>query len=250
MLPFQNLTTEKMCTLPAVVKALKNPRSARSVLNYMCACDTADPEIRKLLSNEEIVGALLDIWFASGTSLDALCQPFAKVVRELKSTPETLVGGEWDTVEGKVAKVLLADQLSRSCFRGTQEAFSFDPIGKRLVHELVKEDTIQATLKLPAALLYLLPWALAHSEDLSDLELACEVIDMAITAYPDFNLFEGRNKQAVRQHRQVLEKFGRYPQRNADFGRENTEEERLWLNDKDNLPIWAGGNLAIDQTIK
>ena len=114
----------------------------------------------------------------------------------------------------------------------------------------MKEDTIQATLKLPAALLYLLPWALAHSEDLSDLELACEVIDMAITAYPDFNLFEGRNKQAVRQHRQVLEKFGRYPQRNADFGRENTEEERLWLNDKDNLPIWAGGNLAIDQTIK
>ena len=250
MLPSKHLTTEEMHTLPAVLNALKNPRSARSILNYMCACDTNDPKNRMLLSTEEIVGPLLNIWFASGTSLDHLCQPFAEVVRELKATPPTLVGGEWDTVEGKVAKVLLADQLSRSCFRGTTEAFSFDPIGKQMARELVREDAIQATLELPAALLYLLPWALAHSEDLTDLERACEVIDIAITAYPSFNLFEGRNKQAVRQHREVLEKFGRYPQRNAEFGRENTEEERLWLSDKENLPIWAGGNLSIDKKIK
>ena len=63
-------------------------------------------------------------------------------------------------------------------------------------------------------------------------------------------MIKGRNKQAVRQHREVLEKFGRYPQRNAEFGRENTEEERLWLSDKENLPIWAGGNLSIDEKIK
>ena len=41
---------------------------------------------------------------------------------------------------------------------------------------------------------------------------------MAINAYPNFNLFEGRNKLAVDQHLQVLEKFGRYPQRNAQYG--------------------------------
>ena len=250
MLPSKHLTAEEMHTLPAVLNALKNPRSARSVLNYMCACDTTDPESRMLLSTEEFVDPLLNIWFASGTLLDDLCQPFAEVVRELKATPPTLVDGEWDTVEGKVAQVLLADQLSRSCFRGTPEAFSFDSIGRQLVRGLVKEDAIQATLELPAALLYLLPWALAHSEELSDLERACEVIDIAITAYPNFNLFKGRNKQAVRQHREVLEKFGRYPQRNAEFGRENTEEERLWLSDKENLPIWAGGNLSIDEKIK
>mgnify|MGYP001383584856 FL=1 len=250
MLPSKNLTAEEMHTLPAILDALEKPRSARSVLNYMCACDTTDPESRMLLSTEEVVEPLLIIWFASGMSLDDLCQPFAEVVRELKATPPTLVGGEWDTLEGKVAKVLLADQLSRSCFRGTPEAFSFDSIGRQLVHELVKEDAIQATLELPAALLYLLPWALAHSEDLNDLERACEVIDIAITAYPNFNLFEGRNKQAVQQHREVLEKFGRYPQRNAEFGRDSTKEERLWLSDKENLPIWAGGNLSIDEKIK
>ena len=66
----------------------------------------------------------------------------------------------------------------------------------------------------------------------------------------NFNLFEGRNKLAVDQHLQVLEKFGRYPQRNAQYGRESTPNEIAWLNDKDNLPMWAGGKLPFDQRIK
>ena len=247
---YQHLTIEDMHTLPVVLKALQNPRSPRSVLNYMCACDTADPKALERLNTEEEVVPLLSIWFASGKTLDILCQPFTEVVRELKANPPTLVGREWDTLEGKVAKVLLADQLSRSCFRGTPEAFSFDPIGRKLVRELVEKDAITATLELPAALLYLLPWALAHSEDLKDLERACEVIDMAIKAYPDFGLFKGRNKKAVQQHREVLERFGRYPQRNADFQRANTDAENAWLSDKENLPIWAGGKLTIDKIIK
>ena len=84
---------------------------------------------------------------------------------------------------------------------------------------------------------------------LEDLELACELINKSIKEHPNFSLFKGRNKQAVNQHRQVLEKFGRYPQRNAEFGRINTEAEQLWLNDKENLPIWAGGKLSFDKNI-
>ena len=236
--------------LPIVQDALKKPHSPRNVLNYMCACDTSDPKLRKGLSTVEIVSPLLIIWFTSGTELDELCQPFAATVRELKAEPPTLVGDDWDSLEDKVAKVLLADQLSRSCFRGSAEAFSFDPIGRQLVRELVSPEALEETLTLPAAILYLLSWALAHSEDVKDLERACQVIDMATTAYPQFSLFEGRNKKAVNQHRQVLEKFGRYPQRNADFSKENTKEEAVWLNDKENLPIWAGGKLSFDQATK
>ena len=38
--------------LPEVVKALEEPRKPRSVLNYMCGCDTADPVIRLSLDTE------------------------------------------------------------------------------------------------------------------------------------------------------------------------------------------------------
>ncbi len=247
---FSQMTPDIFRSLPAVIHALKTPRSPRSVLNYMCASDTADPQVREALNTEDKVTPLLGIWFAGGSALDGLCQPFAPVIRELKANPPTLVGAEWENVEGRVARVLLADQLSRSCFRGTPEAFSFDPIGRELVRELVSDGTVDETLKLPAALLYLLPWALAHSEDVSDLERACEVIDLAAAANPDFKLFQGRNRQAVDQHRQVLEKFSRYPQRNGQFGRTNTPEETAWLNDKENLPTWAGGKLSFDRSIR
>jgi len=248
-MPISKLTVETFRQLPDVLRALANPRSPCSVLNYICGCDTADAEVQSSLNTDETVGPLLSIWFASGETLDDFCQPFAPVARELKAEPPSLIGGEWDCLQGKVAKVLLGDQLSRSWFRGTEEAFSYDLVARKLVRELVSAEEIEATLKLPAAMLYLLPWALAHSEDLTDLERACELIDMAIKAHPGFKLIEGRNKLAVDQHRQVLQKFGRYPQRNAEFGRESTGAETAWLNDKDNLPIWAGGKLAPDQAI-
>ena len=58
----------------------------------MCACDTANHEDQLKLNHKEIVGPLLNNWFASGTALDDLCKPFTKVVRELKADPPTLIG--------------------------------------------------------------------------------------------------------------------------------------------------------------
>lgn len=248
-MPNPALPPDAFRQLPDVLRALANPRSPRSVFNYMCGCDTAEPEVRKGLNTDEKVAPLMTIWFASGTALDTFCQPFAAVVRELKADPPSLIGEEWESPEGKAAKVLLADQLSRSCFRGTAEAFSYDAIARELVRELVGPDWIEETLRLPGAILYLLPWALAHSEDVKDLRSAVDFIDLAIKANPAFKLLEVRNKPAVDQHRQVLQKFGRYPQRNAELGRKSTSAEKAWLEDRDNLPIWAGGRLSFDQPI-
>jgi uncharacterized protein (DUF924 family) len=161
-----------------------------------------------------------------------------------------LTGDDWDSLDGTAAKVLLADQLSRSCFRGSAEAFSYDPIARNLMRTLMAPQVIDDTLTLPAAILYLLPWALAHSEDVADLDLACDFVDLAIAAHPNFRLFAERNKPAIDQHRQVLQKFGRYPQRNAEFGRETTAAEKAWLDDTENLPIWAGGRASFSQKIR
>ncbi|WP_425289184.1 DUF924 family protein [Yoonia algicola] len=192
----------------------------------------------------------MTIWFQRGRALDGFCQPFAPVVRELKADPPSLTGKGWDSLEGKVAKVFLADQLSRSCFRGSAEAFSYDPIARDLMRALMAPHMIEDTLTLPAAYLYLLPWALAHSEDVADLDLACDFVDLAIETYPSFRLFAERNKPAIDQHRQVLQKFGRYPQRNAEFSRKSTAAEKAWLDDKESLPIWAGGKGSFNRLIK
>jgi uncharacterized protein (DUF924 family) len=205
----------------------------------MCGCDTADSAIRKGLSTDAVVGPLMGIWFMAGTNLDEFAQPFAPVIRELKAG--TLIEPEWAALEGRIAKVLLGDQLSRSCFRGTPEAFEYDLFAREVVRGLAAPDQIEETLNEPAALLYLLPWAFAHSEEISDLMSAVDLVDKAIARYPDFSLFKGRNKSMIAHHRQVVSHFGHYPQRNKQYGRDSTPEEQAWLDDIDNLPLWAGG---------
>ena len=105
-----------------------------------------------------------------------------------------------------------------------------------MVSELVKSDVLGTIVKLPAAFLYLLPWALAHSEDVKDLERACEVIDMSVTAYPNFNLFEGRNKYVATRHLKVLEKSVGIYKEISNFSARVLTQKNL-VNDKDNQPI-------------
>ena len=66
---FIKLSTEEYRQLTPVLRALKNPRSPRSVLNYMCGCDTSDPNIRNSLSEQEKVEPLLNIWFLKKSHL-------------------------------------------------------------------------------------------------------------------------------------------------------------------------------------
>jgi len=52
------LSPDTFRQLPDVLEALKNPRSPRSVINYICGCDTADPETRDSLNFDENVSPL------------------------------------------------------------------------------------------------------------------------------------------------------------------------------------------------
>jgi len=205
-------------------------------------CDTADPTNLAKLSTDAVINPMMGIWFMSGPKLDEFAQPFAPVIKELAAG--TLTEPEWDTTEGRFAKVLLGDQLSRSCFRGTSEAFSYDPFARDVVRGLVASDKIEETLNQPCGMLYLLPWALAHSEDLADLTSASELLVSAIAKYPNFTLFQGRNRCMIEQHRAVVAKFGRYPHRNKELGRDNTPEEQAWLDDKESCPAWAGNGAS------
>ena len=84
---------------------------------------------------------------------------------------------------------------------------------------------------------------------MKDLERACEVIDMSVTAYPNFNLFEGRNKYVATRHLKVLEKSVGIYKEISNFSARVLTQKNL-VNDKDNQPIWAGGKPSFDQAIK
>eukprot|EP00049_Salpingoeca_infusionum_P002563 m.58073 g.58073 ORF g.58073 m.58073 type:complete len:132 (+) comp11653_c0_seq4:1014-1409(+) len=85
-------------------------------------------------------------------------------------------------------------------------------------------------------LFMLLP--LEHSEDIDNhkaLEVIVEDLELEVDSLGDFaddiKAYTKSFVQFKNQHTEVLERFGRYPHRNAVLGRESTEEELAFLAD-------------------
>ena len=93
-----------------------------------------------------------------------------------------LVGESWSTLEGKYAQLILIDQMSRNCFRGTPEAFVNDPVGANLARELFDAE-FHTTWES------LLPFSFLttpgqHSEMLRDHEMNAAMSDYMVAKFP------------------------------------------------------------------
>ena len=148
-------------------------------------------------------------------------------------------------------QMLLCDQLARNAFRGTAEACHYDRVALELSLELREQllgkksldSTCTATplpgdLYPPYVVFLVLP--LMHSEALPHHELGLELLDWSLENFPkDLVGTLDEHRAALNDHKDILERFGRYPHRNAKQGRYNTQEESAWLADAENLPGWA-----------
>lgn len=122
-----------------------------------------------------------------------------------------------ETPRGTLALILLLDQIPRNIHRGDAQAFAGDGKALYLAKSLVASGG-DRTLAKDERLFGYLPFE--HSEDLADQQRALELIGQLDDAeYLDY---------AVR-HKEVIERFGRFPHRNATLGRANTEEEEAYL---------------------
>lgn len=122
-----------------------------------------------------------------------------------------------DTAPGRLAEILVLDQFSRNLYRSRAAAFAADGMALVLAQEAVRAGADQQLPVQQRAFFYL-PWM--HSESL-------RLHDEALRLFSAPGL-EG-NLQAEHQHRAILERFGRYPHRNAALGRVSTPEEDAFL---------------------
>jgi uncharacterized protein (DUF924 family) len=124
----------------------------------------------------------------------------------------------WRTdAPGRLAEILVLDQFSRNMYRNQPAAFAADPQTLALAQEAI---TAAAIEQLPPdrASFVLLP--VMHSESL-----------LIHDAYADWFKRPGFDNTLASEHlhRQILERFGRYPHRNAILGRVSTVEEAAFL---------------------
>lgn len=121
------------------------------------------------------------------------------------------------TSRGRLAEVIVLDQFSRNLFRGTAQAFACDPLALGLAQEAVAQGADQALEPPLRAFLYM-PYM--HSES-----RAIHALAEPLFAVPGLE----NNLRAERQHRAIVDRFGRYPHRNHALGRESTAEEIAFL---------------------
>ena len=123
------------------------------------------------------------------------------------------------TPEGRLAEVLVLDQFSRNVYRDTPQAFAQDALALALAQELVASGQDRSLPLAQRSFVYM-----PYMDSESALVHAQAALLFAQPGMEDSLRFELR-------HKEIIDRFGRYPHRNALLGRESTTEELAFLNE-------------------
>jgi uncharacterized protein (DUF924 family) len=154
-------------------------------------------------------------WWAVSTEFDAqIRQRFLSFLEQAKRGELY----EWrKDAKGRLAEVIVLDQFSRNIHRNTPEAFAQDGMALILAQEAIALGADKQLSPIERSFLYL---PFMHSES--------KVIHQwAERLYRDNGLPE--NYDFELRHKVIIDRFGRYPHRNAILGRESTTEEVAFL---------------------
>lgn len=153
-------------------------------------------------------------WFAKDAAFDVAFRDRFPLLYSKASRGEL---GHWrPTPEGALAEILLLDQYPRNAFRDTPWAFATDDLACGATSALVASGRDRDIPEDIRSFAYM-PWM--HSESLEDQHRCVE----AMTALNE------NNAHHAREHRKLIERFGRFPHRNGILGRQSTEEEKQFL---------------------
>ncbi len=126
-----------------------------------------------------------------------------------------------ETDDGRLAEIIVLDQFSRNLFRDQPEAFAADPMALALAQEAVRMG-VDRRLDVPQRAFIYMPYM--HSESRLIHEQAVRLFDQPGV---EFNL------EFELKHKAIIDRFGRYPHRNAILGRDSTPEELAFLKQPD-----------------
>ena len=123
------------------------------------------------------------------------------------------------TPEGRLAEIIVLDQFSRNVYRDTARAFAQDALALVLAQELVAS-TQDRSLPVAQRIFAYMPYM--HSES-----ALVHTQAVALFSQPGME----SNLDFEMRHKAIIDRFGRYPHRNAILGRTSTAEELAFLSE-------------------
>lgn len=167
------------------------------------------------------------MWWTPDRSLDSFLRQ--KYETDLKKAAAGELEHWKETSRGTLALIILLDQFPRNIYRGTPEAFSFDGMALSVAEEGIKKG-YDRKLHPVMRIFFYLPYM--HSEDPEYQERCVELFKMLESEFNDNegirSVISNSLDFAVR-HKEVIDRFGRFPHRNEILGRKSTPEEIEFL---------------------
>ena len=160
-----------------------------------------------------------DIWFKSNPDHDATLRQLFLADYE-QAACGALQAWE-ETSEGALALLLLLDQIPRNIFRGTPRAYATDAAARVAADRAMAKGFDQM---VPPAWRKFFYMPLHHSENAADQRRSIELMQ----AVPN-DPARTENIRYAGRYLDIIERFGRFPHRNAVLGRNSTPEELAFL---------------------
>ena len=161
-----------------------------------------------------------DIWFRASPEFDAACAArFSDALRKARSGALN----DWaNEPRSTLALVILLDQLSRNIHRGSPEAYRADKHALAIARTALTRGFDAQLGPVERVFLYL---PFMHAEGMAEQEESVRLFEGLR------GTFDGADAaiDAARRHRDLIQRFGRFPHRNAVLGRASTPEEQAFI---------------------
>ena len=167
------------------------------------------------------------VWFRGGAPFDGEC------AAHFTATLEAAKCGElehWkESPHGRLALIILLDQLSRNIYRGTAAAFQQDDRALAACKEGIEQGHDAQLSPIERSFFYM---PLEHAEDREVQALSVRLFEsLAKESLEEWREQLEASAGYARDHRDIVGKFGRFPHRNALLGRRSSPAEEAYLAD-------------------
>lgn len=191
----------------------------------------------------ENAASILQFWFGEPAA-DAIVavrqaplwwQKKAETDARIRARFETLVemaaaGGlaTWEqTPDGRLALIILLDQFPRNMYRDSPQAFACDPLARDLCLQGLEHGDDLRLRPIERVFFYL---PLEHAEDRVLQAQSVELFEALAASTRQSGVADlSSYAEFARRHQRIIERFGRFPHRNAILGRVSSAEEEAFL---------------------
>jgi len=166
------------------------------------------------------------LWFGGGFELDRIiAHRFSGIVARLASGEAHRWAAEGP--QERLAAVIALDQFSRAIVRNSDAAFENDALALQLCKDAIASGEDTRLRPLERWFLYM---PLEHSESATDQRRSVDKFtELLAEAAPEHRPQFESALDFARRHAKVVQKFGRFPHRNALLGRTTTSAEKVFL---------------------